>query len=70
MGAGAGGAPRAAATRQEGFNKPWPDGSSAGGVPAEALCLRREAAHNLALLYSATGAPGLARAIVRRYLVI
>ncbi len=47
--------------------EPWLDG--AGAPRAGALCLKREAAHNLAQLYRAIGAPGLARQVVRRYLV-
>ncbi len=46
----------------QGPGRPWRDGS--------ALCLRREAAHNLALLYRATGAPALARQVVRQHLVV
>ena len=41
---------------------PWRDGG--------ALCLRREAAHNLALLFRATGAPALARQVMRQHLVV
>jgi hypothetical protein len=47
--------------------EPWLGG--VGAPKASALCLKREAAHNLAQLYRATGAPGLARQLVRRYLV-
>ena len=46
----------------QGPGRPWRDGG--------ALCLRREAAHNLALLYRATGAPRLARQVMRQHLVV
>ncbi len=59
--------PNAAAADGQDPAAPWLDG--AGAPKASALCLKREAAHNLAQLYRATGAPGLARQLVRRYLV-
>ena len=50
----------------QGSSRPWQD----GGAQPRALCLKREAAHNLALLYTATGAPALARQVMRQHLVI
>jgi hypothetical protein len=39
-------------------------------VEGEALDLRREATHNLALIYGASGAHELARAVLREHLTI
>ena len=36
----------------------------------EGANLRWEAAHNLALIYRASGAPGLARAVLRKHATI
>jgi len=46
--------------------------SSRGDVPTrcEGANLRWEAAHNLALIYRASGATGLARAVLRKHATI
>lgn len=54
--------------------EPPPANAAPGGAAASAraadLDLRREAAHNLVLIYKTTGAVALARQVMRQHLVI
>ena len=46
------------------------DAEAAAAAPGGFADVRREAAHNLHLLYAAAGAPHLARALLRRYATV
>ncbi len=50
--------------------RPCREDPAAGGADQRASNLRREAAHNMALIYKASGADELARRVLRQHFMV